>query len=38
MTADDVEERIDRLYDLPLEEFVPERNALAKALHKEKRR
>jgi hypothetical protein len=34
----DLEEEIDRLYGLPLEEFVPERDALAKRLRGEKRR
>jgi hypothetical protein len=33
-----VDEEIDRLYGLPLEEFVPERDALAKRLRAEKRR
>jgi hypothetical protein len=33
-----VDEEIDRLYGLPLEEFVPERDALAKRLRGEKRR
>src|SRR6266511_142061 len=33
-----MDEEIDRLYGLPLEEFVPERDALAKRLRAEKRR
>jgi len=38
VAGQDLEERIDTLYDLALEAFVPERNALAKALRAEKRR
>ena len=35
MPADPVDEAAGRLYGLPLEEFIPERNARAKALRKE---
>jgi hypothetical protein len=37
-SAEDLEARVDHLYCLPLERFVPERDALAKELRAEKRR